>query len=73
MIESNLRVLMAKKKVNQEDVINDTKLSKMTVNKLFHGKATMYGKETLDKLCKYFNCTVSDILEYIPDSPDKGT
>ncbi|WP_072524210.1 helix-turn-helix domain-containing protein [Clostridium sp. Marseille-P3244] len=26
----------------------------------------------LNNLCKVFNCTISDILEYVPDKEDKS-
>jgi putative transcriptional regulator len=67
MIQSNLRVLMAKHKVNIQDVADVTGLSRTTVSALcrgyFHGTKGVH-IDTLDKLCLLFDCNVGDILEY---------
>ena len=37
-----------------------------------HGTATRLDFPTLEKLCRYFNCTVCDILAYTPGPPADG-
>ena len=70
MIKNRLKILLAERNLNY------TKLSMMTgisVNALSKmGKSDGTGVkqityEVLEKLCKTLDCTVSDIIEYIPE------
>jgi len=33
----------------------------------YHEKTQRVDFDTLEKLCKYFNCNTQDLIEYIPD------
>ncbi|MDR1637978.1 MAG: helix-turn-helix transcriptional regulator [Treponema sp.] len=37
----------------------------------FHGSPCRFTMENLQKLCQFFNCQFSDIVEYIPEDGDK--
>lgn len=63
----NLSTLMGKKRMNIQDVCDATGLSRNTVAFLYHEKHQAINFETLNKLCKLFNCNTQDILEFIPD------
>ncbi len=58
----NLYNVKWKKKYTQEDIINATGLSKKTVSQLFSGKHYNYQLDTLEKIAKFFNCKIHDIL-----------
>lgn len=63
MIKVNLYNIKWKSKITQKEIIESTGLGKVTVNKLLSGKYHDFRLSTLDKICKYFDCNISDILE----------
>lgn len=71
MIKCNLSKLMGIHKMNIQDVHQETKLSRTTISNLYHESASQIHFETIDKLCKLFNCQPGDILEYLPEAPQK--
>lgn len=63
-IKSRLSVLMGERRYNIQDVYEKTGLSRSTIARLYHDKTQRVDYDTLDKLCKLFDCVVSDIIEY---------
>lgn len=61
-VRNNLRVLMAKQKMNIQDVHERTGLSRTTISKLYNETSTTISFETIYKLCMLFNCDVDDLL-----------
>jgi putative transcriptional regulator len=55
---------MGEKKLKIADVALDIGVHRNTIALLYYEKAKRIEFDVLDKLCKYFNCEVSDILEY---------
>lgn len=53
--------------VSIQDVHSATGLSRNTISSLYHDRATRIDYATLGKLCTFFNCGVSDLLDYTPD------
>ena len=53
------------------ELVNLTGLSRDTLNKIRSGENLETVKlETYLKLCDYFNCSLSDLIEYFPDKED---
>lgn len=75
MIKSKIRHLMADKKINSlSALIRETKISRETLNKLYHEeKLESLKLEMIIKVCEYFDCDISDLIEYIPDKPTENT
>ncbi|ADL13533.1 helix-turn-helix domain-containing protein [Acetohalobium arabaticum] len=67
MIKSKLSVLMGIKKVNIQDVHEGTGINRNTISRLYHDKLKRVDFDTLNRLCKYFDCQVEDVLEYSKD------
>lgn len=61
-VKNNLRVLMAKHKMNIQDVAEKTGLSRTTVSKLYNEKSTTIAFETIYKLCQLFNCEIEELI-----------
>jgi putative transcriptional regulator len=38
------------------------------LTRLYHETAERVDLEALDKLCAYLNCTLQELLEYVPES-----
>lgn len=75
MITINFHRLMKKKELTVAQISRETGLIRNTIRLLKTGEAQQVDLRTLDLLCKLFNCTVNDILEYNPttvDSDDKS-
>lgn len=73
MIKSKLKILVVQQeiatgeKITYESLSSAVGLSKTTLNRLAEGKTDRIDFLTLDKLCRYFQCNVSDLLTYEPD------
>ncbi len=48
-------------------IVEETGLAETTLLRLSNDTSTRVDYSTLDALCKYFGCTVGDLLEYVPD------
>ncbi len=72
MLRFKIKEMIAKKEFEESrritiaEVAEAAGIHRMTLSKLINQKGYNTGTETLDGLCKYFNCSVADIVEYIP-------
>ncbi|AOH54455.1 hypothetical protein ABE28_008830 [Peribacillus muralis] len=62
VVKNNLRVLMAKKGVNIQDVSDATGLSRKSISKLYNETSIQITFDVIARLCTYFNCEVDDLL-----------
>ncbi|WP_017728539.1 helix-turn-helix domain-containing protein [Halalkalibacterium ligniniphilum] len=62
IVKNNLRVLMAKHKMNIKDVAEKTGLSRTTISKLYNEQSTTIAFETIYKLCTLFDVSVDELL-----------
>lgn len=62
VVRNNLRVLMAERKMNIQDVSNATGLSRKSVSKLYHEISVQITFDVIEKLCDLFECEVGDLL-----------
>ncbi len=63
-IRSKLSTLMGTKRYNIQDVYEKTGLARSTIANLYHDKTQRIDYDTLDKLCKLFECSVGDLIEF---------
>lgn len=66
-VRSRLSILMGTKRYNIQDIYEKTGLARSTIASLYHDKTQRIDYDTLDKLCKLFECSVGDIIEYYED------
>ncbi|ERS89894.1 helix-turn-helix transcriptional regulator [Halomonas sp. G15] len=69
MIRCHLARLMGERKMKIVDVARETGLNRNTVTLLYKETAQRIDLEALEKLCRLFQCEVSDLLEYVPEEP----
>lgn len=62
VVRNNLRVLMAKNKMNIQDVSDATGLSRKSISKLYNETSVQITFEVVGKLCELFNCEPGDLL-----------
>lgn len=54
---------MGEQKLKIADVARGTGIHRGTLTRLYHEKAVRIELEGLEKLCRYLNCDVCDLLE----------
>lgn len=74
MWKCNLRIYMVNFKVKDiKDLMFKVGISRSAINKLYHERDLQTIKmETLTKLCDFFGCSSSDLLEYFPNKPENN-
>jgi putative transcriptional regulator len=73
MIRYRIQELLAEKhfrdgrRVTLTELADATSISRVTLSKMVNQRG--YGTLTdhLDRLCRYFNCSLSELAEYVPD------
>jgi len=55
---------MGEKKVKIIDVARDTGISRNMISSLYYENAKRIDLESLDALCRYFECQPGDLFEY---------
>ena len=68
MLKNHLSKLMGEKRYTIIEVSRKTGLTTSTISNLYNDKVKRLDFDTLEKLCKLFNCQPNDLIEYIPDN-----
>lgn len=68
MIRCHLSRMMGEHKMKVIDVARSTGLHRNSITLLYNETAERIDVETIDQLCKLFNCEVGELLEFVPDS-----
>lgn len=67
MIKCSLAELLGARKLKISDVVRDTGINRSTVTRLYHETTSRIDFETLETLCRYLECDVSELLEVVDD------
>lgn len=67
MIKNHLSKLMGEKRYSIVEVSRLTGMSPSTISNIYNEKIKRMDYDTVDKLCKLFNCKIQDLIEYIPE------
>ena len=54
-------------RVTLESIADATGIHRATLSKIASQRAYNTTTDNLDKLCKFFDCSLSEIAEYVPD------
>ncbi|TJY65285.1 helix-turn-helix transcriptional regulator [Sinimarinibacterium sp. CAU 1509] len=71
MIRCHLSRMMGERKLRVIDVSRMTGIHRNMVTLLYRETATRVDIDALDRLCRLFNCTVGDLLEFV-NEPDQN-
>lgn len=72
-IQNNFKILRARKEqqmgrnLTYAEIYNDTGISSSILSGYASGSIRRYDEETLMRLCEYFGCSLSDLLEFAPE------
>lgn len=61
--------LIKEKGITQYSLITNHGIGKEQIHRLKHNKNL--NMKTIDKLCNVLDCSITDIMEYIPDEKEK--
>lgn len=56
--------MMGERKLKIVDVAKALDVHRNTVTLLYYEKAKRIDFDVLDKLCRYFNCSINDLIEF---------
>ena len=63
----NIDVMLAKRKVQSQELAEKIGITQANLSILKTGKAKAIKLSTLEAICKALDCTPADLLEYIPE------
>jgi len=67
MIQNNFARLLGERLEKMTDVHKATTISRNTLTNLYYRRCKGIEFKTLDKLCRYLDCKIEDIIEYKKD------
>ena len=67
MIRVKLSELLGKAKMNQRTLSKITGIRPATISKMYYEEIKRIEISQIDSICKAFQCTIGDLLEYVPD------
>lgn len=70
MIQINLDVMMARRKMSLNELSDKVGITLANLSVLKNNKAKAIRFSTLDAICKALNCKVEDIIEYVPEKEE---
>ncbi len=63
--------MLIDRKMMKKELCENADISPSTMSKM--GRDEIVSMEVIARICLTLNCTVDDILEIMPDSPENGT
>lgn len=67
MIKIHLRELMWEKDITAVTLSKATGISRATISDINRRKRVNLELDTVDKLCNFLGCKLTDLIEYTPD------
>lgn len=71
MIKCKLKVLLAMNELTQKELAEKTGIRPPTISAMANSSAKHYPADVLNKICQVLDCSIGDLLEYIPDDETK--
>lgn len=59
--------LLGERKLRASEVSRKTGINKNTLSSLYNERVSGIRFDTLEKLCRFLDCSVNDLIEYIPN------
>ena len=55
------------RRITLQEVSEATSINRSTLSKILNQKGYSTGTDVLDRLCAYFDCSIADLVEHLPD------
>ena len=65
-IRVHLSKLLGERKLRASEVARKTGINKNTLSTLYNENVSGIKFDTLEKLCKFLNCSIRELIEYVP-------
>ncbi|MBQ8401890.1 MAG: helix-turn-helix transcriptional regulator [Clostridia bacterium] len=72
MIVINLDVMMARRKMSLNELSDRVGITLANLSILKNNKARAIRFSTLNAICRALDCSVGDIIEYVPSDDEEG-
>jgi len=56
---------MGERKLKISDLVRETDINRGSITRLYHEKASRVDLDLVDTLCRYFECEIGDLFEFI--------
>lgn len=67
MIKVKVPELLKERGLNATDLMRKANIAYATAYRLSKGRGTAISFDVLDALCKFFEVSIDEVLEYLPD------
>jgi len=67
-VHCRLSTILGVKRIKMAELVRMTGVSKTTINAMYHDKVQKIDYGVLDRICKALDCTIQDLIEYVPDT-----
>lgn len=72
MIRCHFARLLGERKLRIAHVSRETGINRGTLTRLYYETTERFETDTLNTLCAFLDCTIGDLLEYVPDNGGEG-
>jgi putative transcriptional regulator len=66
MIKIHLSRILGERRLKIADVARDTGLNRGTLTRMYHETAERLDVDVLERLCTYLDCSLDQLIEYVP-------
>ena len=71
-VRIHLSRLMGERKLKIADVARETDINRGTLTRLYYEKAERVDLDVLEKLCRFLECEIGDLMEIVDESGEAG-
>lgn len=71
MIKINLSRILGEKRITQAELARQTGIRPSTISDIYNEMTERLNIEYLDRICEYLDCSIIDLIEYVPNKQKK--
>ena len=71
MIKIYLSRILGEKRITQAELARQTGIRPSTISDIYNEMTERLNIEYLDRICEYLDCSITDLIEYIPNKQKK--
>ena len=71
MIKIHLSRILGEKRITQAELARQTGIRPSTISDIYNEMTERLNINHIDRICEYLNCSITDLIEYIPDKQKK--
>ena len=71
MIKIHLSRILGEKRITQAELARQTGIRPSTISDIYNEMTGRLNIEYLDRICEYLDCSITDLIEYIPNRQKK--